>query len=266
MIPHYFKPPKDFEMSLWLSQILQGYGIKLGAEYWRQHMVESSGCVFWQYNDCWPVVSWSSVDYFGRWKALQYLSRRFYSPLLVSGLEDAKQNSVVIFVSSDRLQACRGMVSWTVTDPEGKSLLHGSEAIEISPRQSHFVRTLELQELATAHGVENLLVWLRLDVDGKTESENLVTLAFPKDLKLANPKLKADVAAANDCFVVTLKAEKPALWSWLTLDNMDARYSDNFIHVTPDKPIEIKVKPEKKLSKEEFIKALRVHSLFDTYS
>ena len=82
MIHHYFKPPRDFETTLWLSQILQGYGIKIGAEYWRQTMPKSMGCVFWQYNDFWPGMSWSSVDYFGRWKALHYLARKFYSPVL----------------------------------------------------------------------------------------------------------------------------------------------------------------------------------------
>jgi beta-mannosidase len=67
MIPQYFNPPKDFDSTLWLSQIVQAYGIKIGAEYWRQTMPKSMACVYWQYNDCWPVASWSSVDYFGRW-------------------------------------------------------------------------------------------------------------------------------------------------------------------------------------------------------
>ena len=88
MMEHYFNPPKDFDMTLWLSQILQGYGIKIGAEYWRQTMPKSMGCVFWQYNDIWPGMSWSSVDYFGRWKALHYMARKFYSPILVSALEN----------------------------------------------------------------------------------------------------------------------------------------------------------------------------------
>ncbi|HTR41374.1 MAG TPA: hypothetical protein VMH87_07125, partial [Pseudomonadales bacterium] len=77
MIHHYFNAPRDFETTLWLSQILQGYGIKIGAEYWRQTMPKSMGCVFWQYNDIWPGQSWSSVDYFGRWKALHYMARKF---------------------------------------------------------------------------------------------------------------------------------------------------------------------------------------------
>ena len=125
----YFKAPKDFESALWLSQILQGFGIKMGAEHWRRTMPKSMGCLFWQYNDCWPVTSWSSVDYFGRWKALHYLARRFYAPLLVSGLEDSEKGTVEVHVTSDRLEACNGIVEWEVTDCAGKKLTSDSAQI-----------------------------------------------------------------------------------------------------------------------------------------
>ena len=99
MIHHYFNPPMNFETTLWLSQILQGYGIKTGAEYWRQTMPRSMGCIFWQYNDIWPGMSWSSVDYFGRWKALHYLARKFYAPILVSGFENVQNGIIDVFVT-----------------------------------------------------------------------------------------------------------------------------------------------------------------------
>ena len=78
IVKKYFRDPKDFESTLWLSQITQGYGIKYGAEGWRREMPKSTGCVYWQFNDTWPGSSWLSVDYFGRWKALQYMAKRFY--------------------------------------------------------------------------------------------------------------------------------------------------------------------------------------------
>ena len=80
LVKKYFREPKDFESTLWLSQITQGYGIKYGAEGWRREEPKSMGCVYWQYNDCWPGSSWSSVDYFGRWKALQYMAQRLLCP------------------------------------------------------------------------------------------------------------------------------------------------------------------------------------------
>ncbi|HZI33690.1 MAG TPA: hypothetical protein VFF11_15215, partial [Candidatus Binatia bacterium] len=131
MILHYFRPPKDFENTLWLSQILQGMGIKMGAEYWRQTMPKSMGCVFWQYNDIWPGMSWSSVDYFGRWKALHYLARKFYAPMLVSGLENVKDGTIELFVTSDELESRHGKLSWNVTDLAGNTLSQDSMSVKI---------------------------------------------------------------------------------------------------------------------------------------
>ncbi len=266
MMERYFKPAKDFDSSLWLSQILQGYGIKTGAEFWREHMPKSMGCIFWQYNDCWPVTSWSSVDYYGRWKALQYLAKRFYSPVLVSGLEDTTNQSVDIFVTSDLLKASRGKLTWEVTDPSGKSLAKGGETVRIGVQSSQVAKHLDLSGLATQYGAKNLLVWLKVKVAGQPVSENLVTLVYPKELELANPQLKADIKKVGDSFRVKLTAKFPALWAWLTLKGADASYSDNFNHVRSGSPLEIVVKPNHPMSKDEFANALQIHSLYDTFS
>jgi beta-mannosidase len=263
MTEAYFAPARDFESAIWLSQILQGYGIKMGAEHWRQNMPRSMGCVFWQYNDCWPVASWSSVDYYGRWKALHYMARRFYAPVLVSGLEDAAKGTVDIFLTSDRLAATRGKVTWEITDLAGKSLRRESVPVEIPARKSQLVKKLDLQGEIQKYQAENLLTWLKVEVDGKVVSENLVTLVQPKRLKLADPKLSVSVAGAGDSFKVTLKSEQPALWAWLDTDVIESKYSDNFIHLKPGTSATITVRPQKPVSASEFKKSLRVRSLYD---
>jgi beta-mannosidase len=266
MIRRYFNPPKDFETTLWLSQILQGYGIKTGAEYWRQTMPKSMGCVYWQYNDIWPGMSWSSVDYFGRWKALHYLAAKFYAPLLVSGLENTKDGSMELFVTSDLLESKQGKVSWNVTDLAGKTLRRDSLDVKIPARKSEKVGTLDLQEQVGEHGANGLLTWLKLEADGKTVSENLVLFALPKELKLLDPQLSSSVEKSGDGFWVTIRSQAPALWVWLGLENADAKYGDNFIHLLPDAPRTIWVQPRRALTPEAFVKELRVRSLFDTYA
>ncbi|MEI9960457.1 MAG: glycoside hydrolase family 2 protein [Limisphaerales bacterium] len=265
MINHYFNPAKDFETTLWMSQIVQGCGIKIGAEFWRQTMPKSMGCVYWQYNDCWPGMSWSSVDYFGRWKALHYMARKFYSPILVSGLENAKDGTIDVFVTSDLLEATQGKLTWSVTDLNGKSLTQETLNLKIPARQSQKIKTLQLQKQVLQLGANGFLTWLKLEVGGKIVSENLVLLTLPKELKLADPKLAASVKESDGGFLVTIKSEKPALWVWLDLEKADAKYADNFFHLTPDMPQKILVQPKSSLSKDEFIKELRVRSLFDTY-
>jgi beta-mannosidase len=262
----YFNPPKDFDNALWLSQILQGYGIKIGAEYWRQTMPKSMGCLYWQYNDCWPSITWSSVDYFGRWKALHYLARRFYSPLLVSGLADSKAGTIEIFVSSDQMSACRGKLIWQASDVKGQPLTQGSLDLEVAARESRKVKTLDFGKLCREQGSNNILTWLKLEVDRKTKSDNLILFVRPKDIRLADPRIKIETDEVSEGVRVTLTAESPALWAWLNLDGLEAKYSDNFIHLAAGAPTQIVVRPDRPISVADFTRSLRVQSLFDTYS
>jgi beta-mannosidase len=266
MLERYFQPAKDFDSALWLSQILQGYAIKTGAEFWRQNMPKSMGCIYWQYDDCWPVASWSSVDYYGRWKALHYLARRFYAPVLVSGLENTTNQSVGIYLTSDLLQSTQGQLTWEVTNPKGAALTNGTETLDLPAQSSRRVKQLDLRKLATTYGASNLLVWLKFEVSGRPVSENLVTLVFPKELALVDPQLKPTIHKNENEFRVILTAKAPALWAWLTLKEVDASYSDNFNQVRPGSPLEIVVKPSRPMTEAEFADALQVHSLFDTYN
>ena len=86
----WFRLPTKFDMTLWLSQILQGVAMKYAVEHWRRSMPRGMGTLYWQLNDCWPVASWSSLDYFGRWKALHYMARKVRRrPLPVSGVAES---------------------------------------------------------------------------------------------------------------------------------------------------------------------------------
>ncbi|MEJ2212228.1 MAG: glycoside hydrolase family 2 protein, partial [Anaerolineae bacterium] len=108
-----FRLPHDFESLVYLSMVLQAEGIRYGVEHWRRHTqrVSStrriSGTLYWQLNDCWPVASWSSLDYYGRWKALHYAARRFYAPLLLSIEDDPPRQSAATCSSPGRAQ-CAG--------------------------------------------------------------------------------------------------------------------------------------------------------------
>jgi len=266
MMDRYFKTPKDFDMTLWLSQILQGFGIKIGAEYWRQTMPKSMGCVFWQYNDIWPGMSWSSVDYFGRWKALHYMARKFYSPILVSALENIPNSSAEIFVTSDLGENTHGRLSWNVTDLNGVSLAQDSMHVRIPGRKSEKVKTLGLSDVVKKHSADGILTWLSLEVNGQIASENLLLLALPKELNLSDPGFDTTIDTSDEGYTVTLRSQKPALWTWLELDGADAKFSDNFLHVTPDLPRKILVKPSVPMGRDELISRLRARSLVDTYN
>ena len=112
-----FRMPKDFPSLVYLSMVLQAEGIRYGVEHWRRNRERVAGTLYWQLNDCWPVASWSSLDYFGRWKALHYAARRFYAPLLLS-IED-EPTCQGLYVTNDLRECWNGTLRWSLETLEG---------------------------------------------------------------------------------------------------------------------------------------------------
>ncbi len=271
VILHYlldwYRMPIGFENTLWLSQIQQGVAVKYAVEHWRRNRPCCMGALYWQLNDCWPAASWSSVDYAGRWKAQHYLARRFFSPVLVSGLENAEEGTVEIHLANDLLRPFRGEVQWRVTQVNGTPLREGKRKVAAEANASACQTVLKLADLLKKYGPHDLLVWLTaLDAQGGQVSWNLVTFCRPKRMEFLPPRIRADLRPWDDnSYAVTLTARHPALWAWLSLEGMDAKYDDNFICLEPERPVRIRVTPATRLKMDAFRQALRVSSLHDTY-
>lgn len=262
----WFRLPVGFDNTIWLTQILQGLAIKYAVEHWRMNKPRCMGAIYWQLNDCWQVASWSSVDFFGKWKALHYAAREFFSPLLVAGVEDLDTSEVVIHVVSDLLEAKSLVVGWKVVDVDGNEFEAGSKKVRARANSTGVVKTLKLKTLVAEHGQRGLMVKLSLKDGRKLVSENLVTFARPKHLTLADPKLSVKVkAASRGAFDVTIAAKRPSLWTWLELKGIAAKYSNNFVHLLADETATIRVAPEEKVTLSAVKKALVARSLFDTY-
>ena len=271
LIMHYmldwFRLPHRFDMTLWLSQILQGLAIQYAVENWRRSMPRGMGTLYWQLNDCWPVASWSSIDYFGRWKALHYMARRFFAPVLVSAVEDISSGTVDVYITSDMLQSFSGVLSHVVTNLDGDGIDEDVVSVDIEQQTSRHVKTVHLASLIKEHGARNLLVWISLSIDGALVSDNLVTFARPKHLDLFPVSKEANIVhKTEESFVVRVSAEKPALWVWLEIADQDARFSDNFFHIRPGTHKTIRVRPAESLDEKTFLNGLSIRSLVDTYS
>ena len=280
----WFRVPKNFEMTLWLSQILHGMGMQYAVEHFRHNMPRTMGALYWQLNDCWPAASWASIDSKCRWKALHYFARRFYSPLLVSAEEYMPQEhndirtaylyadqkhrfgQVDVFVTSDLLKVTSAKLSWTLTDLNGQMIVTDTTNVKALPGKSQKVFRLDVSEPLEVLGKENALLWLELSLRGEIVSRNLVGFAKPKYMELSEPGITSKVKpAGKGLFLVTLKAKRPALWAWIELVGIDAEYSDNFMNIQPGQEVHILVRPEKGINKKNFVRKLRIRSLVDTY-
>jgi len=263
----WFRLPTSFEMTLWTSQVLQGMAIKYACEHWRRSMPRGMGTLYWQLNDVWPVASWASIDYHGRWKALHYMARHFYAPVLVSGLENPDDGTVEVHITSDLLEAKSGQLSWVVTDAVGRKLTSGKKNVRTPINGNRKATTLRLADHLEAQTERDLIVWLELKVDGQPKSTNLVTFARPKHLELSEkPGISPEIKKKkNGAYTVSLRADSPAMWVWLELDGVDAHYSDNFVHLRPGRANRLTVTPTRDLKSSDFRKRLRVRSLVDTW-
>ncbi|MBI1337901.1 MAG: glycoside hydrolase family 2 protein [Phycisphaera sp.] len=274
----WFRMPNSFDHTLWLSQVLQGMSIKYAVEHWRRSMPRGMGTLYWQLNDCWPVASWSSIDYHGRWKALHHMARHFFAPLLVSGVEDVGKETVEVHVTSDLLEMIDAELRWDVTDIEGHPIEQGSQKVAVGAQSSNLIRTLDLGHAVQAHEKRGLLVWLELEAPGQPTSRNMVFFARPvrrprvfsprpKHLELSrSPGLETLITPkGNGSFDVTLTTARPALWVWLELKDYDAGFSDNFFHLRPGSPVTVNAQPTGQLTTESFAEQLLVRSLVDTY-
>jgi beta-mannosidase len=261
----WFRLPSDFSNTLWLSQILQGIGMKYAMEHWRRNMPRTMGALYWQLNDCWPVASWASIDYHHRWKALQYLAKRFYAPLLVSAVEDAGSGTIEVWVTSDRMESVTGTVKYTVTRVDGDIVREGSVEIDIPPLKSRRATVLALRKELEEYGGRDLMVWLELVVDGEVVSSDTAFFSRPKHLELAEPGIGISLEERDGEFTARLKAKKPALWAWLELEGSEARFSDNFFHLRPGREVRVAVTTADAMDLAEIKQRLSVRSLRDTY-
>ena len=234
-----YPEPKDFASFLYVSQVLQAEGIKIGAEHFRRSRPETMGSIFWQLNDCWPVASWSSIDYYGRWKALQYYARRFYAPILVS--PHVEDGSVKVYIVSDKTEARAATLRTRLMNFDGKVLLEESHAVQVAPLTSKVYLDWPLKKLTDAGAADTSRVFVAADLNagGAEISRNLIYLAPVKEIHLKPAALKVETAGASESYKVRITSPVLARSVYLSFGNLDVTVSDNYFDLLPGETAEI---------------------------
>jgi beta-mannosidase len=259
-----YSEPKDFASFLYVSQVLQAEGIKIGAEHFRRSRPETMGSIFWQLNDCWPVASWSSIDYYGRWKALQYYARRFYAPILVS--PHVEDGSLKVYIVSDRTEASKATLRVRLMDFDGKVLLEDSHAVDVTPLASKVYLDWPLKKLTDAGATDTSRVFVVADLTagGAEISRNLTYLAPVKEIHLKPAALKVETAGASGSYKVRVTSPVLARSVYLSFGDLDVKVSDNYFDLLPGETAEITATSAASL---DALKAqLKVVSLTDAFA
>ncbi|WP_149193487.1 beta-mannosidase [Luteimonas suaedae] len=238
-IRHKFGEPKDFESFVYLSQLMQAEGIGLAASHLRASRPQAMGSLYWQHNDVWPGASWSGVDYYGRWKALNYHARRFYAPELAAALR--KDGTTTLSLVSDRTEPLAAHWRLRVLDFDGKELGRREKAVTLPPLSSTRIgRFSDAQLLGDADPKRSFAVFELLDGE-HVLSRQLVFFDAAKRLALPATQVHSEWRADGDGFVLTLSSDALARAVWLSFGDLDVRVSDNAFDLLPGEPLAVRV-------------------------
>jgi len=258
-----YREPKDFNSFVYLSQVQQAEIIKIGAEHLRRQRPRTMGSLYWQLNDCWPVASWASIDYYGRWKALHYYARRFYDDVLISPfLHDDK---VDVYVVSDKLQPLSGTIHMRLLDFSGNVLLEQTKEVQVPTQSNAIYLTVDKAATSAKGDPRRTFLVFDLDVAGKKVSRNLIFFNTMHDLELpAAPKIETTLSKTGDGYSVTVQSSKLARSVYLSFGDLEVQSSDNYFDLLPAETVTIHLKSSATL--EQLKAAFRVLSLTEAYN
>jgi len=238
----YYRQPKDLAAFSYVSQLLQAEAIKTGVEHLRRSRPRSMGSLFWQLNDCWPGISWSSIDYDGHWKALQYYARRFYSDLLVSPhIEDG---AVAVYVVSDRTESVTAELTVKLITTDGAILTESTQQAHIPPLSSAVYLKTSMEELLLARHADpaNTVLIADLTVGGERVSSNLLYFSAPKDLQLTPQVINSSLSPNGIVYRLQLSSKSLAPGVYISFGDLDATLSDNYFDLLPGQPYFVEIR------------------------
>ncbi|MGN2614087.1 beta-mannosidase [Aliivibrio fischeri] len=253
MFTRYFRFPSNFEQMLYLSQVQQAIAIKTGCEYWRAISPICRGMLYWQLNDNWPVSSWSSIEYSGRWKQLHYHAKRFFAPTYVP-FEETNSELRIRAVNDHRTEVhIDGTVYWM--DFNGELLGKWAVNYTIEEDGNDVIWSLSKEKFQVSE--HNSFFFIEIEVNG--ESVQNTWFATPKLKQLTMKKAKINLIQSGK--MLTLQSDNPAFFVHLEHDGK-GRFSDSSFTLLPEKPVTIEYLGD---DIETLKNTLRVYDLSNSY-
>jgi len=235
-----FRYPNSFDELLYASQLMQAEAIRYGVEHWRRNRGRCMGAIIWQLNDIWPVASWASIDYYGRWKALHYAAKRFFAPVMISAEEEGElsqnpkineyhpaplEKSFRLNVCNETLRDVTGEVVWALRTPDGAIVRQNQQTLTIPAMSAKWLDKVDCADASlTGHYVSFAFV-----VDDVAVSEGTCIFCAPKHFEFVDPRLT--VETRGDTLVVTSHAYAKQVW--LESEDADLLLDDNAFDMNP---------------------------------
>ncbi|MFA6962129.1 MAG: glycoside hydrolase family 2 protein [Opitutaceae bacterium] len=274
-----YRFPKSQDDLIYLSQLNQAYCMQVGIEHYRRLTPRCMGAIYWQLNDCWPVASWSSIEYTGRWKALHYAARRFNAPTLVTAHMPGDEGTIVgnyrtttvrevhLCTVHDDPTPVRGFLEWELHHLDGRILLSGQKSITLRHGQSIKQKTLDLAKPMAAHGRDQLYLRISINTGAEILSEQTVFLTPPRFLDLPKAKQTKSTITLLSPTEAELTFTSPVFQHAFQFEFGDLFFTatDNLFDLYPNVEKTVRVTFAKPTTKAALTTALTHRSLVDSY-
>ena len=236
-----FRCPSTLEQTAYISQILQGMAVRCGVEHWRRNRGRCMGALYWQVNDNWPAPSWSSIDYFGRWKALHYMAKEFYArraaSLEINGgrirlwaeNESAENQDFRMRIFLKKMDYTVVAETATTGSVDAFSSVCGAE-IDLEDCRAY--RKLKQDCAPDEDPDEALFIEGVVEYEDGTVRRSVETLLPYKYLRLTPPVFRTEVSRKGTAYEISLEADAFAAFVELSVDDADVIFSENYFHMT----------------------------------
>ena len=242
-ISRYYGEPSDFEETIYLSQLTQALGLSTAIEQHRKSMPWCMGSLFWQIDDCWPTLSWSTIDYYGNWKAAHYHVRRAYEKLLL--VTDSLPGEILVHAVSDLPEPLKGTLQTTLLDFSGRIISRWSSATVIPSNTSTLIGRYGRDTLPP-FAPESTVMVVAFVQGSDTVAEKEYYFRLPKDQALQKPDINCSVRKHGDGYIFSLTTDKLAHAVRIQVNEFKGSYSDNYFDMLPGRTYEILFHPERK--------------------
>ncbi|MCG8578583.1 MAG: glycoside hydrolase family 2 protein [Bacteroidales bacterium] len=242
----YYQVPKNFEAYVYKSQLLHAKATKIAIESHRRHMPFCMGTLYWQLNDCWPAVSWATTDFYGTWKAAQYMAREVNKNIAISAIEENGQLNISVI--SDELKDIKGQLRLSLKTFDGKVISEEIVPTTLAANTSAVYASKDIKELLGEYQLSNVVLEIAMSKGKQLLDNELFYFAPEKKLKLQQPGVKATIEQQGNAFVLTFNANALAKNIYLVYADVDGHFSDNYFDLLPGETKRITFTPNQVIS------------------
>lgn len=249
--------PTSFENLVYASQVIQADAIKYGVEYFRKIRGCCMGSIYWQFNDCWPVASWSSVDYFGRYKALHYAAKKFYAPVMTALFDE--KDKITVTVANETMNKVSGYIKYGVYKNDFTELLSGKRDYEVEQLKSKDIFEVDISEFNGRNDV--FFTADTYDEDGNFIMRQTHIFKLPKHFEWKKPEFKSDIKCDGENIFISVSADCFAKSVEIDFEDYDLTLSDNYFDITGKEAVIVSAKSDIDIN--DLKKSIKIKSVYD---